>query len=224
MTKRLIDLTFSIHGGMTTYPGHWHPVTEITQLGRIGIEGRASRRIVVGSHTGTHVDSPSHLIEGGGTIDQVPLNVLVGPATVVKFPNCEPNRKIAVDDVRAQIGDRRDVQRILFRYDWSDHWGDISYYTRSPHLSRETCEYIVDIGVKLVGQDAPSPDDPRDSPGSDRDSLNHKILLGAGIVNVEYLTNLRAIQSDEIEFIALPLKVLGGDGAPARCIAIEDAS
>jgi len=223
MSKRLIDLTLPLHDGMTTFPGHWHPVTEIVQIGRLAVEGRASRRIVVGSHTGTHVDSPSHFVENGGTIDEIPLDVLIGPATLVKFPDCEPNRKITVDDIRSQIGSRDDVTRVILRYDWSDRWGDASYYAHSPFLAREACEYLVQLGVKLVGQDTPSPDDPRDSAASGCDSPNHKTLLRAGVVNVEYLTNLRAIRGREIEFVALPLKIRGGDGSPARCIAIEDA-
>jgi arylformamidase len=221
MPERLIDLSFSIHEGMTSYPGPWHPITEITQLGRMGIEGRVSSKITFGSHSGTHVDGASHFLEGGQTVDEIPLETLVGPARVVKFPDCEPNKKITVDDIQAQVGDAHGIERILFRYDWSDHWGDISYYTGSPHLSTEACEYLRDCGVKLIGQDGPSPDDPKDSPATDNDSPVHKIMLAAGIINVEYLTNMRQIQSDTVQFIALPLKIQGGDGSPARCIAIE---
>ncbi|MDP6560837.1 MAG: cyclase family protein, partial [Candidatus Binatia bacterium] len=80
MTREIIDLTFPIHEGMQTFPVHWHPVVEITQLGRLDVEARETRKMVLGTHTGTHMDAPRHFIEGGKTIDEVTLDILVGPA------------------------------------------------------------------------------------------------------------------------------------------------
>jgi kynurenine formamidase len=69
--------------------------------------------------------------------------------------------------------------------------------------------------------DMPSPDNPAHSRASGNDSPNHKILLGAEVVLVEYLCNLRSLSKPVVELVVLPLKVKGADGAPARCIAIE---
>src|SRR5215470_18846099 len=76
--KRIVDLSYLLHDGMTTYPVHWSPPFEVTQLGRHGIEGRESRKIVMGTHTGTHVDAPRHFIPNGKTIDELPLDIFMG--------------------------------------------------------------------------------------------------------------------------------------------------
>src|ERR1700730_7456200 len=85
---KIIDLSLSIEEGMMTFPTSWHPVVEITILGRHGIEGRETRKLVLGTHIGTHADAPRHFIPNGRTIDEVPLDVLIGPATVADFTGC----------------------------------------------------------------------------------------------------------------------------------------
>jgi kynurenine formamidase len=109
--------------------------------------------------------------------------------------------------------------RVLLRYDWSPRFVDLDFYHRSPYLSREACHWLVDQGVKLLGMDTPSPDDPRLGQGSAEDSPNHKILLPAGVAMLEYLNNLDQLPPGEVYLVALPLNVVGSDGAPARVIA-----
>lgn len=62
MLEKIVDLTHSIKEGMTTFDAHWHPFVSIKQIGRIGFEGRETREITFGTHTGTHVDAPLHFI------------------------------------------------------------------------------------------------------------------------------------------------------------------
>lgn len=217
---RIVDLTFPVHEGMTTFAAPWHPYVEITQLGRHGLEGRETRKIVMGTHSGTHCDAPRHFIPGGATIDEIPLDVFVGPAVVCDFSGVPASHAINADELARAIGDRR-TERVVLRYDWSDKIGTRAYYTDHPYLEVRAAEWLVARGVKLLGMDAPMPDNPRDGMGSGNDSPVHKALLGRGVVLVEYLCNLRAIAKPDIELIVLPLKVREGDGAPARCIAIE---
>ncbi len=67
------------------------------------------------------------------------------------------------------------------------------------------------------------PDSPKNGRGTELDSPIHKILLGAGVILVEYLCNLRELKSREVELIVLPLKILEADGCPVRCVAIDGA-
>ena len=92
MTRRIIDLTYPIHEGMTTFPAHWHPVVEITVLGRHGIENRETRKLILGTHTGTHCDAPRHFVPGGKTVDLLPLDIFIGPAFVMDFSDSRPGR------------------------------------------------------------------------------------------------------------------------------------
>ena len=219
--RRMVDLSFLLHDGMTTYPVPWSPPFEVTQLGRHGIEGRESRKITMGTHTGTHVDAPRHFIPGGATIDQLPVDVFVGPATIVDFTFAQPLQELQVADFEKALGGRK-VDRLIMRFDWSDHWGTLKYYTQQPYLSDAAAEWVVARGVRLLGMDTPQADSPKNGRGAERDSPVHKILLGAGIIKLEYLTNLRQLKSKEIELIALPLLIRDADGAPVRCVAIEN--
>jgi arylformamidase len=221
MGRVIVDLSFPIHEGMTTFPVYWHPMVEISQLGRIGIEGRESRKLVLGTHTGTHVDAPRHFVAGAPTIDKLPLDLFIGPATVVDFSWAQPLQEMQVADLEAVLGDRK-LDRLLIRFDWSDQWNSTRYYTEHPYLADDAAYWIVNHGVRLLGMDTPQADSPNNGRNSSRDSPVHKILLGAGVVKLEYLTNLRSLKSRDVDLIALPLNIRDGDGSPVRCIALEN--
>lgn len=220
MPRRIVDLTFPIHEGMTTFPAHWHPFVEVSVMGRHGIENRETRKVVMGTHTGTHCDAPRHFVPGGKTVDQLPLDALVGPALCLDLSDCRPLQEVDVKDLERRLGDRR-PERLILRYDWSEQWGQMRYYTSHPFLSEDAARWLVDHGVRLLAMDTPMPDDPRNAQGSDPDSPVHKIVLGHGVILTEYLCNLKELRQAEFELIVLPLKIVEGDGAPARCIAIE---
>ena len=97
----------------------------------------------------------------------------------------------------------------------------MKFYDAYPFLAENAAKWLVDKGVRLIAMDTPSPDNPAHSRGTPKDSPNHKVLLGAGVVLVEYLANLKALTASEVELIVMPLKLKGCDGAPARCAAIE---
>lgn len=221
MKRKYIDLTFPIHEGMTTFPVHWHPFVEITILGRHGIENRETRKILLGTHTGTHMDAPRHFITDGATVDQVPLDVLIGPALVLDFSHARPFQEITKDEVAAALGASR-PERVILRYDWSDHWGTGIYYSDHPFLAEDAARFLVDQGVRLIAMDTPMPDNPKNGKGTANDSPCHKITLGKDVILVEYLCNLRSITRPQVELIVLPLKIRDGDGSPVRCVVIEE--
>ncbi|MCW1408783.1 cyclase family protein [Rhizobium sp. 1AS11] len=217
----IIDLTMTLREGIMTFPVHWHPVVEITQLGRFEVEGRETRKITLGTHTGTHVDAPRHFVPKGTTIENTDLDIYYGPARVMDFTHLPDKTEITREMLVERIGGDF-PSRILFRYDWERRLDSLRYYTDHPYLSEEACEWIVENGIRLVGFDAPMPDDPRNGRGSDRDSPNHTILLGAGVAILEYLVNLSQIPTKDFILSALPLKIEEGDGAPVRAIAIVE--
>jgi arylformamidase len=217
---KIIDLSLPIEEGMMTFPTHWHPVVEITILGRHGIEGRETRKLVLGTHIGTHADAPRHFIPNGRTIDEIPLDVLIGPAIIADFGGCDPLQDIDVADLKQRLGENVPT-RLILRTGWSRYFGNLKFYNEYPFLSENAAQWLVENGVKLIAMDTPSPDNPAHSRGTAKDSPNHKMLLGAEVILVEYLTNLDAITSREVELVVLPLKLKGCDGSPVRCVAIE---
>lgn len=211
---RIVDLTMTIAEGMVTYPGH--PVVEITQLARFGYEGKETRKLVLGTHTGTHIDAPRHFIDGGATVDRIALGRMCGPATLVDLSKHQgAHYGIDCDLLALSVGSKP-VERLLLRFDGDKRLGDMGYYRSQPSLTKDAASWLVDKGCKLIGLDTPMPDSYEDI-----DTMPiHKLLLGAGIVIVEYMVNLAAIQADTFQLIVAPLKIKDGDGAPARCFAI----
>jgi len=218
---KIIDLTHSIHEGMTTFPVYWHPPVEITQLARHGIENRETRKVVLGTHTGTHIDAPCHFIPGGDTLEKIPLDLLIGPARLLNFAPSKPKQEIGIADLSAHLGNEK-PERLILRFDWSDYWGTMSFYTQQPFLSEDAAHWLVERGVRLIAMDTPQLDSPDNGRTGPKDSPLHKLLLGAGVVFVECCTNLRQISQTHLKLVVLPLKLLHADGAPCRAVAIEN--
>ena len=223
MSRRIVDLTLTIEEGMTTFPVHWHPFVEITMLGRHGMENRETRKLVLGTHTGTHIDAPRHFVRDGETIENIPLDPMVGPAAVLDFHDAPDHHEVDLKQLQAAIGDRP-LERLLLRFDWDRHLRTNAYYSNHPFLSEEACEWLVARGCRMIAMDTPMPDNPVNGRGTPKDSPNHVILLGAGVLIVEYLCNLRSLTQEVVELVVAPLKIHEGDGAPARVFAIEETA
>lgn len=222
MKRKIVDLTMSIEEGMQTFPTHWHPFVEVTQLGRHGIENRETRKLVLGTHTGTHIDAPRHFIPGGYTVDQLPLDQLVGPASVLDLTAYGANKEVGKIDIETALNGRS-AERILMRFDWDRYLGSMSYYNDSPYLSEEAAQWLVEQGCRLLGMDTAMPDNPKNGRNGVKDSPNHKILLGNNVILLEYMINLSQLDQPVIELIVAPLKIRDGDGAPVRAFAILES-
>ena len=153
-------------------------------------------------------------------MENLSLEQLVGPATVCDFTSVRDFEQIETDDLKAAIGDRP-VKRLILRFDWDDRLNTNEYYSHHPYLTESACQWLVDQGCRLLAMDTPQPDNPKNGRTSANDSPNHKILLGAGVVLVEYLVRIRDLSLREVFLVVAPLKVANGDGAPVRCFAME---
>lgn len=221
MTRHIVDLTMPIEEAMQTFPAPWHPFVEVTQLGRHGLENRETRKIVLGTHTGTHIDAPRHFVSGGKTVDQLPMEQLVGQASVLDLTIFGAGMEVGVEDLRIAL-DGRPAERILMRFDWDRYLGSMSYYNDSPYLSEVAAQWLVNQGCRLLGMDTPMPDNPKNGQNSPNDSPNHKTLLANDVILLEYMVNLSALHHPVVELIVAPLKIRSGDGAPARAFAVID--
>ncbi len=218
----IVDLSMPIREGMQTFAAPWHPYVEITQMGRHGLEDRETRKIVMGTHTGTHMDAPRHFVPGGATVDQIDLDLLIGPASLLDFSEAPDFSQVDRQELAAAVG-MRPVERIILRFDWDVRaLGTRRYYTDHPFLSEEACRWLVERGCRLLAMDTPQPDDPKNCRGAAKDAPNHKILLGNHVILVEYLVNLAALTSPIPALYVAPLRIVEGDGAPVRCFAIEE--
>jgi len=177
------------------------------------VEGRETRKIELGTHTGTHLDAALHFIENGYGVDQIPLETLIGPVTIFDLSHLLPSEKIEVK----HLGNLPITERMIFRFNWGRFWGKKDYYKDFPFFSKEAANYLVEKGLKLIGMDTPSPDGLASD--AEEDCPVHKIFLKHSIVIVEYLANLELI-NDLVgwDLIVLPLKIKGADGSPVRAL------
>lgn len=209
--KEIIDVSVSLENGMPIWPGS--AGIHITRQKSIDDGDPVNNSILkCDVHVGTHIDAPLHFVPDGGGIDQLNLNDLMGPAFVVNLPDVDIISKKILEDLT--IPD--EVQRILFRTRNSELW------EKSPHqfvktyvgLAPDAAEWIIDNGIRLVGIDYLS------IQCYDSDIDTHKILLNSGVVIVEGL-NLAEVQPGLYEFICLPIKLTGSEGAPARAVLVK---
>ena len=216
---RWVDLSFPIREGMAVYPSRWHPAVQITRMGRHGVEGRESRRLVLGTHTGTHVDAPLHFIPGGRSIDSFPPELMMGPAGVIDLAPARARKEYGLAEVKAALGRRRVLPRMLVRFGWSRRSRSAEYFTEAPYLALGACRWLAGRGVRLLGMDIPSVDCHQHGRGSGNDCPNHRALLGRGVFLLEGLARLEKLRGDAVRLMVFPLNIMGADGSPARCFA-----
>lgn len=208
----LIDISRSISPATAVWPGDQE--VEWTWTARLDQEGASVNlgAIRLSTHTGTHVDAPFHVQDGGTTAEDLPLDAFVGRAQVVEVGNASSIRPEHVQHLDG-IG----AARVLFKTSSStlarDEWPDDVV-----PIHPSTVRSLSDAGTVLVGTDAPSVD-PLDS----TDLPAHHALIEAEIVNLEGLF-LADVSPGTYELMALPLKIADGDAAPVRAVLREVAA
>jgi len=209
---RIYDVTRPIYHAMPVYEGDpevsVEPWLSITRGAPVNVS-----RLVMGSHTGTHVDAPAHLREGAVGVDQLPLDVLTGPARVFDLATSGP-----IDATSLRGVDLTSHRRILFKTRPADRGREGAGRGDFPGLMEDAARLLVDSGVRLVGVDAMSVD-----PFASSSLPAHHTLLNAGVIILEGL-DLSAVPPGDYELLCLPLKIQHGDGAPARVVLREKVS
>ncbi len=204
----IYDITVPIRTGMPIYEGD--PTLSIEPWSALAKGDSANVSFLhLGAHTGSHVDAPAHFIEGAARIDSLPLDVLIGPARVIRVPD----DRMEVDPEFLKECDLTNVTRVLFHTRNSAFWNE-GFRKDFTHVLPEAAELLVECGVKLVGNDYLSVE--KFHSGHHR---THLTLLRNGVVIVEGL-NLTGVPAGDYELICLPIKIAdgAGDGAPARVV------
>jgi len=206
---KVIDISRTIQADMEMYPGDTGP--QITKVSGLD-EGDSynTSRITLGTHTGTHVDPPLHLIRDGAGIDRLPMNTLVGNARVLDLSSI--NRPIEAGD----IGPLEAGEIILLKGDSGDSGSSGDPGTSGgAYLTAVCARYLVDIGIKTIGTDAIS------IGALDEEYEVHHTLLDARIVVIEGL-EMPDVEAGDYFLVCLPLKIANGDGGPARAVLINE--
>jgi arylformamidase len=213
--EKATDLTHHLRNGMPVYLGDPSPSFE--KYSTIEKDGVNLTKMIMGSHTGTHLDAPRHFIQGGIGIDQIPPDKLIGEAYVADLSKKPTGSGITSKDLGRELEGKivRDDIAVVYT-GCSEHWGDASISQHYTYLTRDAAEYLVSKRVRAVGIDflsvekfkAPEP-------------VAHKTLLGNGIYIIESLSNpVKQFVGKRILMICMPIKLQDGDGAPSRVVAV----
>lgn len=200
------DVTLPITNSLITWPGDPSVVIRKTCSISLGSACNVSE-INFGSHTGTHIDAPYHFEENGNTVDQIPLRYLIGKASVFAVNTEEKIGRDAVASLNLA-----GVERILFKTKNSTYWNLPEFKKDFVYITKEAARYLVDCRIKLVGMDYLSVE----KFGNEHADTHH-VFLSNGVVIIEGL-DLRRVEPGDYELIALPLRIPGGDGSPARVV------
>ena len=203
---KLLDVSVRLVAGLPAYPGN--PEFELQPVKRIA-EGASSNvsRLVMGTHTGTHVDAPKHFFDDGVGVDALPLDLLLGRTRVVEITK---QGGIGAAEL-TEAGLREDI-RVLLKTSNSALWNGEGFHQDYTHLTEAGARYLVDQGVKVIGIDYLSVEQFKKA-----GAPAHRTLLSQGVVIIEGL-NLSEAEPGMYEMYCLPLRIAGGDGAPARVI------
>jgi arylformamidase len=204
---KIIDVSMEISEKMIYYPGN--PQPEIEKYRQRPKDSTTESRVCFGSHTGTHVDAPQHVKEGGKTVKELDLENFYGEARVLDLTDC--SKKVDAEDLKEKV---IDTDIVLLKTEnslkgYEDFREDFTF------LTLEGVEYLIEKGVETVGIDYLSLVNFEDSEKADKahKKANEEMAVIEGL-------DLRGAGGEKYIFSGMPLK-MGTDGAPMRAVLID---
>jgi arylformamidase len=208
--SRIYDISVPIRTGGLVYPGN--PEIEVSLQQAVARGAGANVSFVrFGSHSGTHADAARHFFDDGQSVDKIPLDRLIGPALLLRFPD----NVMAIGVAELKQHDLSGNTRVLLRTRNSALLSQSEFARDYTYLAPDGAEYLVDNGIELVGIDYFSIEQFHSG-----HHLTHRTLLGKSVVILEGL-DLSVPEPGVYELICLPLRIEGCDGAPARAVLIS---
>ena len=209
---KVYDISVPLRPDMPTYEGEPGPKLEFRTLLSKGNSATVSV-LSLGSHTGTHVDAPSHFLAGAHGVEELPLDALVGGAHVADFGG---GTHITAADLES-MAIPADCGRLLFRTRNGSFWDDPEFHRDFIALAPDAATKLAGTGVRLVGIDYLSIERFHASPHE-----VHETLLASGVVILEGV-DLRRVTPGGYFLVCAPLNVVGAEGAPARAFLIDQS-
>jgi len=201
----VIDLTHPISADVPVY-FPWHPPTSLEQTANYAEHQCVVHKLSLGTHTATHIDAPSHIFEGMGTIDQYDPGLWIQDARVVDLTPRHVRQEITVEELRARS--LTPGMAVVLKTGWDVRFGDADYYATYPPLSLAGAEYLAALPIPLLAADTPFTMDV------------HRTMFRRGIPLLTNINNTARLRDGVVRLVAAPLLIANGDGAPARVFAV----
>lgn len=208
----VVELSHSITPEMPVWPGT--PEPEFLKLSSVAVDGFAEQSIRMSSHTGTHIDAPAHIIDGGASLDRYGPGSFFGKGVLVEVPGAQ-NGPISREQLFPLVDSLATIDFLLFHTGWSRFWGEAAYGRGYPVLDSGAADLLSSLTLKGIGIDAPSFDLPES-----RDYPVHLRLLSAGVLLIENMTDLHLLPPSGFLLSVFPLRITGAEACPVRAVAI----
>ena len=209
----IVDLSQSINSNIKLFPGS--PNVSFLKWSKYTIDGYDSEAVFLSTHTGTHMDAPSHFIQDAESIDNLDVNRFVMEDVHLLKILKSANQLISVEDIIASGIDIKKPDSIVFSRWWENKYNSVYSISSNPGLSLEAANYLSNKKINAVAIDGPSIDS-----GINSDFPVHKILLKSNIIIIENLCNLDQLNKKIFKLIAIPLKLYRASGSPIRALAM----
>ena len=225
---RVLDLSYAINDKLVPWPGdkRWF---EAQVNATVEKNGYFTRSFWMLEHYGTHLDAPIHFPPGTTTVDQIPAKQFFGPAVVLDVR--EEGARDAdyqapaagVEAWEKKHGRILEGSIVLLRTGWASRWPDAQKYRNQdaqekmhfPGFSAEAAKLLISRKVSGIGCDTMSVD-----LGASEDFAVHHLVLGAGLYQLENLSDLGEVPEAGAFLIVAPIKLEGGSGGPVRVFAV----
>jgi arylformamidase len=207
---KIHDISMTLRPGMAVWPGDLPFERTIHTAITNGSDSNTSS-LSLSSHCGTHVDAPLHFLPGGAGIDQLDMHKIAGPARVL---DCTGRSVVDTSDLKGKLP--AGVIPLL-KTDSSSLPENAPFRDDYVCLTEGAARVVAESGVPAIGVDYLSVG------GLQNGTEVHRILLKAGVLAIEGL-RLADVSPGDFTLVCLPLKVAGGDGAPARAVLIEGSA
>jgi kynurenine formamidase len=230
---KIVDLSYGFGPETIYWPTAKHFALEVVSKGDVGGHWYEANDFCAAEHGGTHMDSPAHFARGGASTDQVPVSAGIGPLVKIDVraqAARNPDYRLSVDDLRAWESANGPIPPgaiVVMDSGWGTRWPDAKAYLGTdvpgdvahlhfPGFSKEAAEFLVrERSINAIGVDTASMDY-----GPSTDFIVHQIINGAQKPGFENLANLDRVPDRGATLIALPIKIEGGSGGPARAVAL----
>ncbi len=205
----LVDLSHDLKDGMPVYPGTEMPVFK--KACNIEENGFAEMKVTFYTHTGTHIDSPAHILKNSNSLSDLDIGHFTGKAFIARYSASKP---LNIQWIKEEIDRVGKPDFILLNCGWDQYWASDGYFSDFPLPGHEVFQYLSQLGLKGIGIDAISID-----PVHPVSLFNHRVILASNTIIIENLKDLHKIPDGIFEFFCFPLKISGGDGSPVRAVA-----
>ena len=211
---RVIDLSQVISSGMPCYPGT--PGPQFQQLSSIDEHGFAEQLLTISSHTGTHVDLPSHILPSGSSLDAFTIKQFSGKGVAIDLRSLTDGL-ITVETLYPFRDLIHESEFLLLCSGWSKYWGSAAYFEGYPLLTSDAALWLSDFPLKGLGVDMISVDSPVSC-----DFPVHTQLLQNGILIIENLVCPPLLLHSSFIFCSFPLRIAGAEASPVRAVALVE--